>query len=168
MRKLGIKWAVAAVACYGWVTLGCTPPASAPAVKTNAPPMAAEDLPHVHDEEHEHGDHVHASTYAAAIAQIDSLRSEIKAAFEKGDGNAADGSVHALGHALEDVNTLAKEASLNAADQAAVGVAVETLLDAFDRVDQKIHGHDGAVYNDVATEVDAAMATLKKFVAPKP
>ena len=158
MRKQSFRLVLSAIACAGLVTLGCTPPAAVESTTTNKPPMAADELEHAHD-----GDHVHAATYPEAVAMVDGLREKIRDAFAKGEGMSADSSVHEIGHVLEDMTMLAKKASLSDADQVEVGTAVESLLDAFGKIDEKLHGGDGVDYDKVATEIDAAFVTLKKF-----
>jgi hypothetical protein len=159
MRKLSIRLTLAATACLGLATLGCTPPAAVESPSSNKPPMAADELEHADE-----GDHVHAETYADAVAQVEALRNEIRDAFAKGEGASADAAVHKIGHALEDMAMLAKKAALSEADQLEVGTSVEKLLDAFEKVDEKLHGGVGVEYDKVATDVDAAFASLKKFV----
>lgn len=164
MRRLGLETLCSLVACIGIATaslsmVGCAP--SAPeATATNKPPVAADDLEHVHDE-----NHVHAETYPEAITQLEAMRDTIRDAFAKGEAQAADETVHEIGHALEDVTALAKKASLSEEDQVAVGTAVEALLDAFGKIDEKLHGGDGVDYDQVATDIDAAFETLKKYVS---
>ncbi len=158
MRKLSLRLLLASTACLGLVTLGCTPPAAVETPTTIKPPMAADDLEHAHE-----AGHVHAETYAEGVAQVVALRNEIRDAFAKGEGASADNAVHEVGHALEDMTALAEKASLSKDDQVAVATAVESLLDAFEKVDEKLHGGDGVDYDKVATEIDAAFETLQKF-----
>lgn len=165
MRRLGLEKMRAAVACLGLLTgslvmVGCGSSTTETPV-VNKPPMAADELEHVHDEEH-----AHASTYPEAVTMLEGMRDKIRDAFAKGDGQSADETVHEIGHALEDVTELAKKASLSEEDQVAVGTAVESLLDAFDKIDSKLHGGDGVDYDQVAADIDAAFETLKKYVAP--
>ena len=166
VRKLSFRLALSTIACAGLVTFGCTPPAAVEPTSsntssntsTNKPPMAADELEHAHE-----GDHVHAETYPEAVAMVDGLREKIRDAFAKGEGMSADEAVHEIGHVLEDMAMLAKKASLSEADQVSVGTAVESLLDAFEKIDEKLHGGDGVDYDAVAAEIDAALVTLKKF-----
>lgn len=158
MRMLFADRIVALIACLGIAAVGCS---RSPTVDTTAdttPPVATEELEHMHD------DHVHASTYSEAIAQIEALNAEIGSAFAAGKGGDADSQVHEIGHALEDVTALANKSTLPADAQTEVGVAVEALLDAFGKIDEKLHGGDGVDYQDVAGEISAAMETLKKYV----
>jgi hypothetical protein len=164
MRRLGSENWLALVACLGVLTgslamVGCGPaPTETPAAK-NQPPVAADELEHLHD-----GDHKHAATYPEAITMLEGMRDKIRDAFAKGEAQSADETVHEIGHALEDVTELAKKASFSEEDQVAVGTAVESLLDAFGKIDDKLHGGDGVDYDQVATDIDAAFETLKKFV----
>jgi len=154
MRLLLARTLFAALVVCG--AIGCTPPASN---NTITPPVATEELDHMH------GDHKHAATYAEAISMIETMNTEISTAFADGKPMAADETVHSIGHTLEDVTSLAKKALMSEEDQNAIGVAVETLLDAFGKVDEKLHGGEGADYSAVADEVNTAMETLKKFAS---
>ncbi len=64
---------------------------------------------------------------------------------------------------LEDVPELAKATALSEADQTEVGVAVESLLNAYDKLDAKLHAKDEVKYDSASADVDAAFATLKKY-----
>jgi hypothetical protein len=148
----------ALAACMGIAAIGCSP-APTDMATGNKPPVSADELEHMHD------DHDHAETYPDAVAQIEKLNTEISASFAAGKGAEADSQVHAIGHALEDVPALAKKTTLSEEDQTAVGVAVETLLDAFGKIDEKLHGGDGVDYDQVAGDITSALETLKKFAA---
>jgi hypothetical protein len=76
----------------------------------------------------------------------------------------ADGPVHELGHILEDVPGLAEKASLGAPERAEIKEAVEVLLDTFTKIDDKIHSGKGATYEEFSSQIDDAMATLRKHV----
>ncbi len=146
--------------CYGFLVVGCAPPAA------NPPPITADDLVHA-DDDHaahaEHEGHVHAHTYAEAIPLLESFRDQIRDGLAKGDLHAADEALHSIFHALEDVPELAKGAAMSETDQTEVGVAVESLLDAYDKIDEKLHAKEELKYDSVSADVDAAFATLKKF-----
>lgn len=164
MRLTGFTRAFTLTACLGIGFLGlsitgCGPKSAESTADSVKPPVAADELEHVHDE-----NHVHAETYPEAIAQLETMRNDIRDAFAKGEGMSADETVHAVAHALEDVTALAKKASLSEEDQVAVGTAVESLFDAFSRIDEKLHGGEGADYSDVASEIDAAFEVLNKYV----
>ncbi len=120
------------------------------------PPVSIDQL------EHDLDHHAHAETYAEAVAELDEMRSEISQAFAAGDIEAADGPIHEVGHVLEDVVELARKEGLSAEAVAEIDAAVETLFDAFGRVDDKIHGREGVTYDEVEAEIDAAFATLRK------
>jgi hypothetical protein len=158
MRMLFADRTVALIACLGIASVGCSPSPTADNTAGTTPPVATEDLDHMHH------DHVHATTYPQAVAQIETLDAEIRAAFAAGKGADADEQVHEIGHALEDVTALATKAALPAEAQTEVDAAVETLLDAFGKIDEKLHGGDGADYQDVAGEISTALDTLKKHV----
>lgn len=159
MRKRYLNLTYGWVACAAMGLIGCAPSTKTETAASNKPPVSTEELEHMHSD-----DHAHASTYAEAITHIEKLNTDISAAFTAGKGVDADAQVHEIGHALEDVISLAKKSALSEEDQVAVGTAVESLLDAFGKIDEKLHGGDGANYEDVATDITTAMDVLKKFV----
>lgn len=158
MRMLFANRLFALVACLGVASIGCAPSATTETADGTKPPVATEELEHMHD------DHAHAETYPEVVAQIEKMNADISAAFAAGKGMDADSQVHEIGHALEDVTMLAGKASLSEEAKAEVGVAVESLLDAFGKIDEKLHGGDGVDYDQVAGEITTAMDTLKKHV----
>ncbi len=159
MRRISLSLPLMMCLAVGWLCVGCAPEAVEP-TPVNKPPVAADDLEHVHDEAH-----VHPDTYAGAITALEGIRDEVKEAFGKGEPAAADESVHEMGHLLEDLGNLAKKASLSEADQMLVNESVEKLLDAFGKIDAKLHGGEGSDYDQVSADIDSAFETLKKFVA---
>ncbi len=156
MNQLRLGW-LALFAISGLVTLGCS---SSSMESTNAPPVAADDLEHIHDD---HDGHGHPENYADAVTALESISDEIRESLAKGDMDAADGPVHEIGHVLEDIGPFAKEAGLSEADQTTVDEAVGKLLDAFGVVDKKIHAAETASYDDIADVVSESLGTLKKF-----
>ncbi len=170
----------AIVACtylYGLLVMagGCTPTATPPAPAANS--QAAHDdhahddhdhdhdtkLPDAHELDEMHDDHVHATSYNQSVEMLETMLAEARAAKEKDDHDALDNTVHGIGHALEDVNGLAEKASLDAAAKEKIAEAVETLMDAFTKVDDKLHGGKGADLADVESAIAPAMDTLKSF-----
>lgn len=126
---------------------------------------SVEQPDHGHDHE-SHGDS-HASEEAVsfedALAEVERLHGEIRDAFAAGEPKEADGAVHGIGHLLQDLPELAAEQSLAEADQQQVKEAVESLMDSFAAIDERIHvGEEaGKTYDEVATQIDAALAELK-------
>lgn len=151
---------------------GCTPPAPP------SNPQAAQDdhahdgdghdhdadkLPDAHELDEMHDDHVHATTYNQSIEMIESMVADARAAKEKNDHEKLDETVHGIGHALDDVNGLADKASLDADAKEKIAQAVDTLLDEFGKVDEKLHGGDGADLADIEATIAPALDTLKSF-----
>ncbi len=170
------------------IAAGCTPPATPPAADTAGEAAhdghdhagdhadhdhggdhadhdhdgdklpAADELAHLHD------GHEHATSYNQSIEMLDKMLSDARAAKEKGDTEALDNTVHEIGHALEDVTDLAaKEASIDAAAKEKIAAAVETLMDAFGKVDEKLHGGKGADLAEVEATITPAFDTLKSY-----
>ena len=75
--------------------------------------------------------------------------------------------LHDVGHLLDALPALADKAGLDAAQKDAVKGAKEQLFDHFGKVDEMMHGEKGAKYEDVATKIDEAVATLAGLSAPK-
>lgn len=129
---------------------------SAEQSEVNRPPVSIDEL------EHDHPPHAHAESYNAAVAELDTMRTQISTAFAAGDIKAADGPIHEVGHVLEHVVELAQEEGFSETVIAEINAAVQTLFDTFGRVDEKIHGGEGVEYSEVADQIDAALETLKK------
>lgn len=129
-----------------------------PETPSDAPPISIDEL------EGLQGEHAHADNYPDAVAELDGMREQIEQSFAAGDIDGADGPIHEVGHVLEEVVSLAKKQGLDDDALAAVGSAVEQLFDAFGRVDEKIHGGEGADYADVKAEIDAAFVELKSHL----
>lgn len=132
-----------------------------PATKTDAPPVSIEDAEASTGGEAAHS---HAETYPEAVAELDGMRSAIETAFAANDTSAADGPIHEVGHVLEGLVGMAKEAELGDEAVTAIEGAVEKLFDSFTAVDDKIHGREGKDYSDVKAEVDAAFDVLRQYL----
>lgn len=135
--------------------VGCGGKAETP---SDAPPISIDEA------EGLQGEHSHADNYPEAVAELDEMREQIEQAFAEGDIDAADGPIHEVGHVLEELVSLAKQQGVDDEALAAIGSAVQQLFDAFGRVDDKIHGGEGADYADVKAEIDAAFAELKSHL----
>lgn len=125
-------------------------------------PPAAGD--HDHEHTHEHG-HDHAEspkTFADAVANLEAARDEIREHFEKKETKELDDHVHEFGETLEHVTELAKKEGHEAVD--AIKETEKQLFELVDKVDAKLHGKEGAEYNEVSKEIDAALDTLRKYV----
>ena len=139
--------------------------------ETSSPDAAAGQQGESHDDhDHDH-DHHHAGeepeTFAAAVEHLAELRDAVKAGFAEDDMKKADGPVHAVGHTLEDLGSLAEKAGLSDEQQATVAAAQETLFSAFAALDETIHGKEsGKSWDDVGSDVDQAIANLQELVPP--
>lgn len=140
----------------------------------SATPNGADQAVHQHDDhDHEHGnghDHDHSAvpkSFAAAVDQLVSLRNAIRDGFAKNDVDAAHGPLHDVGHLLEDLAKLA-ESHQPAVDVSAVKKDADELFDLFGKVDEKLHGDEGATYSEVAEKVDAAVERLRQLASGAP
>ena len=55
---------------------------------------------------------------------------------------------------------LAKKEKVSADNQAAIETAVNSLMEAFGRVDKSMHGQEGSTYTEESATIDAALTTL--------
>lgn len=153
MPRLQFFACLALVAALPLAMIGCNRTTD----DANRPPVSIDEL------ESDHA-HAHAETYAEAVAELDAMRSQISAAFAAGDPDQAHDPLHEVGHVLEHLVELATEQGLDADAVAEIGTAVDTLFDAFGRVDEKFHGGEEVAYSEVEADVDAAFATLRKHL----
>ncbi len=151
--------------------LGCnqSPP------EEKAPEAAHEDHDHAghEDHDHAHGEHAHdehgeeSKTYAEAVGKVEAARDKIRVGLAAGEKDKADDELHALGHVLERIPVLAKEATLSAEDQEAVKKDVEELFDLFGRLDEQIHGNLDITYDAFAEKIAAAVTRLHERIENK-
>lgn len=111
------------------------------------------------------GDHAPA-TFSEGLSSLATMKSNIQSAFEKSDPESAHHDLHEIGHTLDSLEKLAKTSSMAEADQVAVVAAIESLFEAYGKLDEMMHGGDEIAYKDIAGDIDAAMASLEKY-APK-
>lgn len=113
-------------------------------------------------------DHKHAETYPEAVAELEEMNQAIAAAFAANDPDAAHDPLHEVGHVLDELPSLAKKQALSDEALAAIGSAVEKLFNAFGKVDEKFHGGEGATYDEVKADIDAAMDVLRQHLPEAP
>ena len=126
-----------------------------------------EEAGHDHDHDHGHGEHEdHPETYAEAIEQLTSIDQTIRKAFAAKDEEGAHGPLHDIGRLLEDVAALAAKAEMTDEQRTAVLGAVDKLFDLYGAVDETMHGREGKSYDEVSSEIDTALETLKSASTP--
>lgn len=123
------------------------------------PPISIDEL-----ESDGHAGHKHAETYPAAVAELEEMNKTIASAFADNDVDAAHDPLHEVGHVLDELPGLAKKQALGDEAVAAISAAVETLFNAFGKVDEKFHGGEGATYDEVKADVDSSMEVLRKYL----
>lgn len=106
------------------------------------------------------------ATFAEGLSSLATMKANIQSAFEKSDPESAHHDLHEIGHTLESLQKLAQTSDMAEADQVAVVAAIESLFEAFGKLDEMMHGGDEMAYKDVAGDIDAAMVSLEKH-APK-
>ena len=128
---------------------------------TNAGGKSAE-----HDHDHDHG-HSHApATSVEGLAELTSLRNTIRDAFAANDMDKAHDPLHEVGDVLMAIPELAKKENMDAEKLASIQKAVDTLMDAFGRVDKTMHGQEGSTYAEESAAIDAAVLELESLLNP--
>jgi len=164
------------------MSAGCDAPQ--PAASRDAVDEHDHDHDHSHDD-HDHGDHAHEEeshgadehaghdhasegqadtehehpeTLAEGVEVVRGLIAKVKSSLGGDDASEADGHVHDLGHLLVDLETKAETLEDD------VKGAVTSLIDAFSELDEKIHDEADPMFDDIAEQVETAMATLDAYV----
>ena len=137
--------------------------------QTTASDSSADLHDHAHDTHGDEHEHVHSESFVEVLTEVEQLLAEIKTAFAADDLETADGPVHGIGHLLEELPQLAAKASPSEPDRQQVKQAVDSLMDGFAALDERVHGGDGAgkSYDEVANQIDEAIATLKAIKLPE-
>ncbi|QDS87695.1 hypothetical protein EC9_18740 [Rosistilla ulvae] len=148
LTSLGFSLLACAVVC---LNIGC-PAAS---TTTDAPPTLSDD--------HDHGAHGHSTpeTLPEAIETIDHLADEIQESFAADDPDGAHGPLHDIGSVLESAGLLVAKSDLSDEQKKGASEALKQLMDAYGKVDAKMHGDEGADYADVSAEITAAVEALQ-------
>ena len=117
--------------------------------------------------EHNH-DHSHApATSGEGLAELTSLRNAIRDAFAANDMDTAHDPLHEVGDVLLAIPELAKKKENVDSDKlASIQKAVDTLMDAFGRVDKTMHGQEGSTYAEESATIDAAVLELELLLNP--
>jgi outer membrane murein-binding lipoprotein Lpp len=118
-------------------------------------------------EQHDDNGEKHAETYAAAVDNLNELATSIKEALTANDEDKAHDPLHKIGHVLEEIPALANKESFNDEDKEAIKKAVDELFDCFGKLDEKMHGKEGATYDEVANRIEQALATLQEHAGAK-
>lgn len=140
---------------------GCSPAAKAPPV---AKPAAAKPAGDDHD--HDHSDHAHPETLAAGIAELEQAVADVAAKLAEGADDAADESVHAIGHLVDDLRgLLAKQEGLADDAKAAGTQALDEIFTAFNTLDEAIHSDADDVKAKVREAHDSVKESIAKAVA---
>lgn len=121
---------------------------------------------------HDHG-HSHAPTTSVeGLTELTSLRNTIRDAFAANDMDTAHDPLHEVGDVLMAIPKLAKKENADSEKLASIQKAVDTLMDAFGRVDKTMHGQEGSTYAEESATIDAAVLELESLLnpsgAPKP
>jgi len=128
---------------------------------------------HAHGDDHDHdGGHAHEvkvpDTFPAAVEELGKMSASIADAYGKEDPNLAHDALHDIGHYLEALPELAKKAELSEEDQESVKASSESLLDAFQALDEVLHGLEGKSYDEVENDITSNMKTLRSMADQQP
>ena len=116
--------------------------------------------------EHDHG-HSHAPTTSSeGLAELTSLRNTIRDAFAANDMDTAHDPLHEVGDVLLAIPELAKKENVDSEKLASIQKAVDTLMNAFGRVDKTMHGQEGSTYAEESATIDAAVLELESLLSP--
>ena len=119
-----------------------------------------------HDHDHGHG-HSHAPTTSGeGLAELTSLRNTIRDAFAANDMDTAHDPLHEVGDVLLAIPELAKKENVDSEKLASIQKAVDTLMDAFGRVDKTMHGQEGSTYAEESATIDTAVLELESLLNP--
>lgn len=114
-----------------------------------------------HDHGHSHEEHDHGpESLKDGISQLTTLRDVIRDSFAKNDQDAAHGPLHEVGEILEVIPDLSMKEKVSAESRIIIQSSVNTLMDAFGRVDKTMHGQEGSTYSEESATIDAALTTL--------
>ena len=118
------------------------------------------------EHDHDHG-HSHAPTTSGeGLAELTSLRNTIRDAFAANDMDKAHDPLHEVGDVLMAIPELAKKENADSEKLASIQKAVDTLMDAFGRVDKTMHGQEGSTYSEESATIDAAVLELESLLNP--
>jgi hypothetical protein len=74
--------------------------------------------------------------------------------------------LHEVGDVLLAIPELAKKENVDSEKLASIQKAVDTLMDAFGRVDKTMHGQEGSTYAEESATIDAAVLELESLLNP--
>ena len=161
------QWMLAGMLCLS--VIGCG--TETPVADGNAATADHDHADHDHedhaDHDHEgHGDHDHGSaSFSDNLAALKKDYVAIKTAFEKDSPEDAHDALHEVGHVLEAMEqALAKESSEVPVDKAAAGPVLQTLFEAFGKLDGTMHGEEGVDIDATLAQLTTAMTQLKEMV----
>ncbi|WP_430454078.1 hypothetical protein [Rhodopirellula europaea] len=99
-------------------------------------------------------------TLADAIKKLTSMQSTIAGGFADDDVDSIHNELHDIGTLLEQTEVLAKESNLGEEKKKQALAAIDTLFDAFGSVDAKLHGEEGADFDEVSSDIEDAIKVL--------
>ena len=133
--------------------------ASGPTAGKSPPSPAAKHDGQDHYEAHEDS----PQSYGEAVTKLVALRDKMRDAFAAKNDEEAHEPLHEVGHLLESLPRLADKQT-PAIDAESIKQTTDELFDLFSKVDEKMHGAEGAAYSDVASQVDAGVERLQNLI----
>jgi Spy/CpxP family protein refolding chaperone len=153
MKRVSTFACLLAVASF--LSLGCKP-----ATNTAQAPAKAQADDHGHD----HGDQGHPETLADGFKQLSEAYATIKTAFEADKLDDAHGPLHDVAHLLEDMKGMVEKSEMDADAKTKVAAGVETLFDAFGKIDGFFHGGPKVDFPELDKTIAPAMEELKGLI----
>jgi hypothetical protein len=123
-----------------------------------------------HDHGHGHDDgHERPETLDGALAELEKICGNVKAALVAKNLDEADGHVHMVGHLLDDMHSLVGSSGLADDAASAAKKALDQVFDCFDSMDTALHSSNEDVrkaidYLEHEPKIQAAIGELKKTV----
>ena len=100
--------------------------------------------------------------FATAVQKLAEHTQTVKDAFAAGTPETCDGAVHEAAHLLEAIPGLVSSMEFTEEAQQAIGEATTKLKDGFTKIHEGFHGGEQTtVYDDVAPDLEAGLATLQ-------
>jgi len=153
------------VCLYGTMLVSLQPGCGQPSTTVPATETDTEGDSHSHGDEVHDDDHAGESPqdFASAVAQVKELSDAIGSAYAGDDAHAAHDPLHEIGHHLLALPELAAAAKLSSADRKTVDEVAEKLLNAFEGLDDAMHGREGKTYAEVEEDIQTGVQVLESI-----
>ena len=100
-------------------------------------------------------------SFSQAVKRLIAMNERIRESFAAGDTESAHGTLHQIGHVLEEISELVHQEELPMGQILAVEMARDRLFTAFGNIDKTLHGRKGSTYDDEARLIRAALEFME-------